>query len=316
MPHTHLQDGKHLDARRRVGFPYPARGRGAGLIGRLKAVALIASLLPAAGCSMRSELGFMTLMNEVPTSQAMIVPAPGGPSVVAVLQRSYQNGVSQEIALSTAAATAGQNTFYVSFAKQPETTSEINDSLTIPPLGPETVQREMEERLPGTDMRTSLVYVQNKYGPFGFATGRSAFGDTCIYAWQQIEPNEAALFTPGGTISIRLRLCDADATEAQLLRTMYDFTISAYFISGSWNPYGTPPPPPAGLGQTDAPYFPFRGTAGTDERPLRSPAPETRTVVRRSPAATLIDKDTVPAPPDEPAAPLGGYPVVPPPPGN
>jgi hypothetical protein len=230
----------------------------------------VASLLATAGCSTPGELGFATLMTEVPASQAAIVPPPGGPAVIAVLQRKYQNGLTQEIALSTASATTGQNAFYVTLSKEQETVSEIDDTLRAPRLNQEIVQKEMEERVPGVDMRTSLLYVQNKYGPFGFAVGRSAAGDNCLYAWQLIEPKEAALFVPGGSISVRLRLCDADATEAQLLRSMYGFTIPAYYRSGSWNPYGAPPAPPAHLGEADAPIFPL-GLGASETTVTRQP---------------------------------------------
>ena len=114
---------------------------------------------------------------------------PGGPCVVAVLQRTYQNGISQEIALSTASLTAGQNAFYVSLLNNTASNFEIPETLPRPPLTPGPDPGEMEERI-RVDMRTSLVYVQNKFGPFGFATGRSATGDLCLYAWQQIEPTE------------------------------------------------------------------------------------------------------------------------------
>lgn len=82
--------------------------------------------------------------------------------VVAVLQRRYQNGVSQEIALATASLAAGQNAFYVSLVNDPETLSEIDDTLRIRRPMQELVQAEIEERLPGIDMRTSLLYAQNK----------------------------------------------------------------------------------------------------------------------------------------------------------
>lgn len=223
----------------------------------LKGLFVFGLVLAAAGCSTRSDLGFMSLLNEVPATQAIIVPPPGGPAVVAVLQRRYQNGVTQEIALATASSAPGQNAVYVSLVNEPERVSEIDDTLRIRRLTQESVQAEMEERLPGIDMRTSLLYAQNKYGPFGFATGRSATGDLCLYAWQQIEPTEPVLLMPQGAISIRLRLCDADATEAQLLRTMYAFTISAYLTASSWNPYGSAPPAPAYLGQLDAPVNPL-----------------------------------------------------------
>lgn len=291
-------------------------------LGRLlKAVPLAGVLFVAAGCTMRPDLGFMSLTAQVPVTEAIVVPPPGGPAVIAVLQRKYPNGVTQEIALSTASSTLGQNAFYVGFINNPEAVSEEGDVLRLRPPNPERIQIEMEERLPGIDMHTSLLYAQNKYGPFGFATGRSATGDLCLYAWQQIEPAEPALFVPHGAISVRLRLCDADATEAQLLRTMYSFTISAYMDSGGWTPYGSPPPPPAFLGQMDAPIDPLASRNGIPSSRPRSLSPASRTAIEEEPTSTrIIDKDTVPAEPVQPAAPNlpsappTGYPVVPPPP--
>ena len=316
MLFSRLHDRNDLDAPA-LGAPADSKGWPGK---SFKAACLLVSLL-AAACTSRSELGFATLMSEVPATRAIIVPPPGGPSIVAVLQRGYQNGVSQEIALSTASLTPGQNAFYVSLASGTAPQSEIDDVLSLPPLTEDRIQKEMEERLPGIEMRTSLVYVQNKYGPFGFATGRSASGDVCLYAWQRIEPNEPAVLVPGGTISVRLRLCDVSATPEQLLRSMYGFTISAYYLSGSWNPYGAPPQVPAHLGEIDAPIYPLGMTGAAVPSVMR----ERRVRVESSPVSTsrVIDKDTVP--PSAPARPVApatqepipspetGYPVVPPP---
>ncbi|QFU15295.1 cellulose biosynthesis protein BcsN [Microvirga thermotolerans] len=307
------------DARPRRDGP---RGSARRVVGAFKALSIA---IPAvlAGCSTQSELRFATPMTEVPASKALILPPPGGPAVVAVLQRTYRNGVSQEIALSTASAAVGQNAFYVSLVNDLEVPSENDDVLKIRPISPDRIQSEMDERVPGVDMRTSLFYVQNKYGPFGFATGRSAAGDVCLYAWQRIEPNKPAILTPGGIVSVRLRLCDADATEEQLLRTMYAFTISAYYSSVGWNPYGEPPPVPPHLGGLDAPLFPIGMAAGaaTDfGLGTRSPPPAERMAPAPRPAAPRPRARPVPsaplpsAPPAEPRRPLEGYPVVPPPP--
>ncbi|WP_264478231.1 cellulose biosynthesis protein BcsN [Microvirga rosea] len=276
-------------------------------------LALTAAAL-LAGCSTQSDLRFATLMTEVPATKALILPPPGGPAVVAVLQRTYKNGISQEIALSTASTTAGQNAFYVSLVNDLEVPSELDDVLKVRRITPDRIQGEMDDRLPGLDMRTSLYYVQNKYGPFGFATARSGTGDTCLYAWQEIEPNKPAILIPGGVVSIRLRLCDADATEEQLLRTMYAFTISAYFTSGEWNPYGDPPPVSPQLGGLDAPLFPVgMGTGAPSAAPAQRPAPVARPAPRRAPVSTI--ERPAPAPvPTVPRQPLEGYPVVPPPP--
>jgi hypothetical protein len=304
--------------------PESARRHPAGFGMGLKLLAAAAVLMGASACAGRSELGYATLMSEVPATRAIIVPPPGGPSVVAVLQRSYQNGVSQEIALSTASLTTGQNAFYVSLLNNASSPEGATETLTLRSLTPDRIQSEMEERIPGVEMQTSLVYVQNKFGPFGFATGRSSSGDLCLYAWQQIEPNEPAVFVPGGAISVRLRLCDADASVEQLLRVMYGYTIAAYYLSESWNPYGSPPSPPANFGQIDAPMYPLglgNGAGATVSRE-RSLSVETRRAAPSAPRpGRFVDKDTVaPAAPEIPAptetAPPSGYPVVPSPPGQ
>jgi hypothetical protein len=299
------------------GRVHPA-GRG----GFLKLFAVAATLLSVAACAGRSDLGYASLMSEVPATRAIVVPPPGGPAVVAVLQRMYQNGISQEIALSTASLTSGQNAFYVSLLNNTSSNMDIPETLSLPPLTPDRIESEMEERIPGVEMQTSLVYVQNKFGPFGFATGRSSRGDLCLYAWQQIEPDKPAILVPGGAISVRLRLCDADASVDQLLRIMYGYTIAAYYRQESWNPYGDPPSPPPGFGRIDAPLYPLgldRGENATVVR-RRALSEERRRVTTPDEASgRLIDKDTVapaaPAPSrPQDLSPLEGYPAVPPPP--
>jgi hypothetical protein len=290
----------------------------------LKWLAAAAALMSVAACAGHSDLGYAALNSEVPATRAIIVPPPGGPSVVAVLQQAFQNGISQEIALSTASLTSGQNAFYVSLLNNTASNTELPETLSLPPLTPDRIEREMEERIPGVTMQTSLVYVQNKFGPFGFATGRSSRGDLCLYAWQQIEPDKPAVLVPGGAISVRLRLCDADASVDQLLRVMYGYTIAAYYRQESWNPYGDPPSPPAGFGQTGAPMYPLGLERSEDATVIRRRVLSSEG--RRTPSADetsgrLIDKDTVlpsgPAlPTPQNTTPLGGYPVVPPPPSE
>lgn len=273
-----------------------------------------------AGCSTQSELRFTSLMSEVPPARALILPPPGGPAIVAVLQRTYQNGISQEIALSTSSNTSGQNAFYVRMVNDLQALTEVDDTLTIRRITQERILGEMEERFPGVEMQTSLIYVQNKYGPFGFAIGRTGT-DVCIYAWQDIEPNKPAILTPGGIISVRLRLCDADATEQQLLRTMYGFTISAYYSSVGWNPYGDAPSVSPQLGQMDAPLYPFgMGAMGTGAISAERHEPSAIRSTPRAATGRIVTKDTVIAPapatrtPQVEQTPLSGYPVVPPPP--
>ena len=296
----------------------------AGRAGCVKLFAVAATLLSVAACAGRSDLGYASLMAEVPAARAIIVPPPGGPAVIAVLQRTYQNGISQEIALSTASLTSGQNAFYVSLLNNTASNMDIPETLSFSPLTPDRIASEMEERIPGVEMQTSLVYVQNKFGPFGFATGRSPRGDLCLYAWQQIEPEKPAILVPGGAISVRLRLCDADAGVDQLLRIMYGYTIAAYYRQESWNRYGDPPSPPAGFGQVDAPMYPLgldRGESTTVVGRRVLSEERRRVTIPEDTSGRLIDKDTVapavPAPSSpQDLSPLEGYPAVPPPPSQ
>lgn len=311
-----------LSVSRSPSHPHSVRRGLAGFRAALNCLAAGAVLLAVSGCAGRSDLGYASLMSEVPATRAIVVPPPGGPSVVAVLQQQYQNGLSQEIALSTASLTAGQNAFYVRLLDNTAGSMEIPETLSLPSLSPDRLQREMEERVPGVEMETSLVYVQNKFGPFGFATGRSPAGDLCLYAWQRIEPSEPAILVPGGVISVRLRLCDADASVDQLLRVFYGYTIAAYYRQESWNPYGDPPSPPAHFGERDAPMYPLglgdRAGSTTVIRRRSLSQEAGRTAPSAQAPRRTIDKDTaVPstAVPLE-SAPPPGYPVVPPPPGQ
>lgn len=274
------------------------------LLKAVRVVAIAASLLTAAGCATNysnTELAYTNVAGEVPVSKSAILPPPGGPAIIAVLQKTYKNGIAQEIALSTPARTMGQNGFYISLINDAEVNSEADNLIKTPSLMPDALQMEMEERIPETVMETTTVFAQNKYGPFGFATGRSPQGDLCLYAWQQIEPDRPSLFVAGGIVSVRLRLCSATATTEQLLQTMYHYTIVAYIPTAGWDPFGTPPATPERLGKIDAPIYPL-GLEGA----AKLGSPEPRTVIRYVPVAGADQ-----APAARKIEPLAGYPAVP-----
>ena len=89
-------------------------GRPASRHNALNCLAVVAVLMTVSACAGRSDLGYASLMSEVPATRAIVVPPPGGPSVVAVLQQQYQDGLSQEIALSTASLTTAFASFFFS----------------------------------------------------------------------------------------------------------------------------------------------------------------------------------------------------------
>jgi hypothetical protein len=262
-------------------------------------------MLAVAACSSQSQLRRASLSDSVPDRQAIVLPPPGGPSVVAVTERRYSNAIQQEIALASDTGVPGQNFFRVQ-VYGPVGSEGGRSSLGYGPILQSAIGREMRQSLPGVAMRRSSLYVQNSYGPFGYAVGRRGRNDLCMYAWQRISQ---AGFFKRGTVQVRLRLCKSGAPEHSLLAVMYGYTINASFDDAKWNPYGDPPPPDPRLGQTGQPVYPV-GLRGMET--VLQPAPalaaehRPRATTRKAPGA-LRAVQSLPAPPPD-------APIVPPPP--
>lgn len=269
-----------------------------------------------------------TLLRELPPTAALVLPPPGSVSVVTVLEKRYANAITQTIVLSNDSAATGENSIEATFFGPVGPGAAPGDTLRWRPLDAVRVSNEMIEAFPDVVMKRSPYYVQNGYGPFGYGIGRPRGGGTCLYAWQQIEPQRNKFGEPRtrGSISLRVRLCRAKATEEEMLRFMYGLVISGYFLPYAWNPYGDAPPPPAGLGGMAAPSLPVPvGQNPYYAPPVRLPregrvlpaAPATTAVRRAAPAdAAQSPYLTAPLPPGTgPAAldpPLGSPSALPP----
>ena len=292
-----------LWADRCVPAPGLETGPAARQPGRL-AVVLLAGVL--AGCAKPAPLQNDTQTRMVPTELAFVMPAVGGPEVTAVLEQRFANGTQQDVLLATSASTPGQNMLRIQIFGPVDSSLAGNDKLRAGFLPAKDVKAEMRKLIPGVRMETSAFYVQNNYGPFGYAVGRSASGDTCLYGWQRITSTgmTQTLIGNKGSIQIRLRLCDKDSSEQRLLQSMYGFRITASFKDGNWNPYGEPLPPDASLGRGGDPVYPVSASRfETVSEP--SPAPP-----RKAPVAKRTVKvEPTPQLPE----PIG--PLVPPPPG-
>lgn len=257
-----------------------------------------------AGCA-QPQVASLTDTQMMSAEKAFAYPGPGGPAITAVLERRFANAIQQEIALATSAHTSGQNMLRVQLYGPVDTKTTGQTALREGFLPPSNIGTELRQLFPGVRMQRSPFYVQNRYGPFGYAVGRSASGDTCIYAWQRLTSTGSTQTLIGnkGSIQIRLRLCDQSLPEERLLQTMYEFTISSYFQTGGWNPYGDASPPDPSLGKSGAPIYPT--PAGGPAMPNAAPAPVAAPVkssARVSPARS------------QPALPQPVGPVVPPPP--
>lgn len=278
-----------------------------------KRLALVALLLPLTACASPVHIDTPSGPRVVETDRAFAVPAVGGPQLTGIVQQQFSNAMQQDIMLATSATTPGQNMLRVQFFG-PVDSSASGTATALRPgfLAPANIGAEMRQMLPGVPMQRSPYYVQNQYGPFGYAVGRSAGGDTCFYGWQRITSTGLTQTWVGnkGSIQIRLRLCQAGATEEQLLQSMYGFTIRSYFRDGNWNPYGAPAAPEETLGRSGAPVYPGGVTGLATVGPVVQPAATAQP--RRSSASRAAPVQTGPVRPGPLPAPIG--PAVPPPP--
>lgn len=249
---------------------------------------------------------------------AFVVAPVGGPQVLQVVERRYPNATEQRITLANRSGAPGSNFLLVQYFGPVGNTGTGRTPLANPSLRTGDLAAEIRAAVPGVPMRQSPLFVQNRYGPFGYAAGRTPGGDTCIYAWQRIAgvDNSTLLLRDRGTIQIRLRLCDGAASEESLLHSMYGLTIRAFFSNLSWNPYGPPPLADPRLGRIGAPILP-QGARGfeavvSEPAPAAAPAPR-RAAPRPAPAAPAPVQPAVAAPVVQALpAPIG--PLVPPPP--
>jgi hypothetical protein len=263
--------------------------------------------LALAGCAQQTQVGSLSDTQMVSAEKAFAYPGPGGPAITGIIERHYANALQQEIALSTSAHSPGQNMLRVQLFGPVDRKAAGQTELRAGFLPPSNIGTEMRQLFPGVRMARSPYYVQNRYGPFGYAVGRSSSGDTCLYAWQRLTSTGSTQTLIGnkGSVQIRLRLCDQALPEERLLQTMYDFTISSYFRSSGWNPYGEVNAPDASLGRSGAPVYP---TASEKFATVTTPvAPAVERVVR--------PRQVAPAPQRVPTQPEATGPVVPPPPG-
>ncbi|WP_180899217.1 cellulose biosynthesis protein BcsN [Martelella soudanensis] len=256
--------------------------------------------------------------------EAVIMPPPGGPAIVSVLEKQFSNAIDQQIMLRTDARTPGQNAIHAVFFGTRNYSRMNGNSLSYQSITDRRIDEEMREELPGVRMVRSPYYVQNNYGPFGYAFGHGRGSDLCMYGWQQIRPGQDSLaaFGQAGTIQVRVRFCEAGASEDDLLGIMYGYTIAAAVEAYGWNPYGEQAGPPPLLGETGAPTYPRKAydprpeRVADTEKVLKSSTVSTTPVTRAATSSVAtgdeINVDVVRLPPGSlPSAGYVGTPAVP-----
>ncbi|WP_421593037.1 cellulose biosynthesis protein BcsN [Shinella sp. M27] len=258
------------------------------------------------GCAARPGAGVATLSSTVPTASALVLPAPGTLSIVSVIQRQYTNAIEQQIALSTSASTSGQNFISIQAFGPAETVAMPAGGLAFKPVRHSAIQAEIRAYVPGGRLTISSNFVRNTYGPFGYAYGPGAGDDGCLYGWQQIRSDEADrnLLNSFGMLQIRLRVCQAGASEKELVELMYGYTVTGGFSGATWNPHGTPAAVDAEVGggkplrvAIDEPRRTAVSVETIEKAPVSRRAAETRPVVaRRTEQVVAKDMVVVPSP--------------------
>jgi hypothetical protein len=208
---------------------------------RLRKACALFVLALSCGCSATGGVQQPAAPELVTSEKALVVPPPGGPAVRGVIQKPFSNGVEQTVLLATTARVAGQNYFRVQFLGEPGSMAATSGA-SYTPISDSSIAREVARAIPGVRLARTNRLLQNGYGPFSYATGSSAAGDTCVFAWQQIRSRSTplAIGRNFGMIQVRMRLCDMEASERQLLNVMYGYTLTGTLVGTVWNPHGVP----------------------------------------------------------------------------
>lgn len=248
-----------------------------------------------AGCQTTAAVKTPAATELVAPEKALIMPPPGGLAMVGVIENAYGNGVEQTVWLATSSSVIGQNYLKIRYngGRAAETGSIAYKTITESSL-----RQERAAAIPGVRLTPSNNFLRNAYGPIGYASGKSAGGDNCLFGWQQIRsrPTGSGMGRDFGMIQVRARLCDRTASERELLNFMYGYTITGTFQGQIWNPYGAPAPVSDSftyVGQQVMP--PVDAVPASYSFGYRPQAPVvTRTPVRRAPLAPVA----APAAPD------------------
>lgn len=264
-------------------------------------------LFAGAGCTRTLQVGSAGIDRVVPENSAYVLPAPGGPALVAVTERTYANGIQQDIALATTSSYPGQNSIRVRLYGPIRAVAEGQTRMPEEFLPLQNINSDIRRAVPGMALQKTPFYVQNRYGPFGYAVGRRGT-EACLYGYQRVRSRDFS-WNDRGSIDVRVRICQANASEAQLLAFMYGYTLNVFVDAAGWNPYGEASKPAEGLGAPGPDIYPTaRGQIETVLPPAPPPPPAVATPRPRRQAVRAPQPQVPPRLPE----PIG--PVVPPPP--
>lgn len=286
----------------------------------------VLAALALAGCSStQSSIGLgttgastttATLGVSLPPDRALAaLPADAGQVVSVVERRTTDDGLTQTITLAGDPGSRGDDRIEVT--RRDRSLMGVRSRIDA-----ETIETEMADALPGVAMTVSPRVVTTPTGPVGVATGPSAGGTNCLYAWSNAEARGRS--TPSARflglqiasvtteeMSVRIRLCRRGYSDERLialaegLRLRTDGAVTGP-IAGTGRAVGSDALASAGYAGTVAPQPVAALPAYVPSAPV---AP--RRVVDRAPPAprkTAVARVGKPAPqaaapaPEQPAA--------------
>ncbi|MBN9334130.1 cellulose biosynthesis protein BcsN [Devosia sp.] len=235
-------------------------------------------------------------------SSSFILPPPGGPAIITVVETSFPNAVRQDISLATEARSIGENK--ISIIRFTSKGGDGSDAaLKDIPFTQVNLTQEALAAWPNSGMAVSPYFVQNAYGPFGYAIAKPPNGDSCLYAWQRIEPSlKPSGAVDRGAIIIRVQLCRRGVSEQTLLSIMYNLRLNVAVFPAL--------KAPAAIGRIAAPIMPVGAAGFAEVIPTGAPSPRPATPTPRPQPAPVTTPavTTIPTPPP-------GAPIVPSPTG-
>ncbi|WP_052951886.1 cellulose biosynthesis protein BcsN [Devosia soli] len=271
-------------------------------LSRIARTGIAAGLLACAlaGCATTTDMP-TSEAEIVRASDAVILPPPGGPAIVTVVETVYPNAIRQDISLATEARSVGENKISViRFIGKGGDGSDA--ALKDIPFTQVNLTEEALAAWPGSGMAVSPYFVQNAYGPFGYAIAKPANGDTCLYAWQRIEPTlKPSGAVDRGTIIIRVQACRRGVSEEALLELMYRLRLNVNVFP--------PSKAPAVIGAIANPIRPVGADGFAEVIPSSQPVVARRPAPRATPVVQAVAAPAIPVPP-------AGAPIVPPPTGT
>lgn len=211
-----------------------------------------------AGCTATKSATTISAPRTIEASQAMIMPAPGGPSIISLIEARFSDGVEQKVILGTDATNEGQNYLSIRMYGPMERETRGKKKLGYRAFTSAALSGEVGRAMPGVPMKISGLFLRNTYGPIGYAFGHTKGGDSCIFGWQQLRSSDAerSSYRNVGAIQIRLRLCENGASEKELLSVMYGYTVTGSFSSDQWNPFGRAKNADSTIGVDGEPIYP------------------------------------------------------------